>query len=536
MPYLYTQYTQYTRVFSDYMTEDKEETKQLSPFLFKKRPVDKSLIPSGGHSVITDIISHSTSPLSKKNSGGPDTSTEHDGKCCYNNIDYNEQIRAPRMSSLNHNMYKDKNIAEPFSAAPPSVKVQESRWDGEDKELDCDSKNDSYLPANFDLSQPMRRFSAPSDEVNDLLENTILSYTTNNYIYERNRSVSGSNYNSKEHSRSNTAVNLKSLNQEAFPSEQGQHENLLKALNNLSSNITTQERQNCQKSPRTKHRPKVMSSGHLSGVKGTDLQQVYQLKKPLCIPAVLRPQNCDSPTSSTSSRVSSSLDASPKKLVYSIPCSDANSSSSTVTLHDPVEPTHLHWKPNNSTSTCLKCFEMFGNFFTPYRRRRHHCRFCGLIFCFDCLWRGNNATPEADPTTPTAAIGSLLNLGVPLDAKARLVIPISENNKNKSLTLDQLFKYSKVCKDCGDYYESLIYNLNTNLVEFLDKNNVKDFKFPFIFIENTFLKNPENKVRDTGAAVVDSAPSSSDIHNNIMDANRKSSVASIPSDWTWSSF
>ncbi|XP_047068727.1 uncharacterized protein LOC124676738 [Lolium rigidum] len=46
-----------------------------------------------------------------------------------------------------------------------------------------------------------------------------------------------------------------------------------------------------------------------------------------------------------------------------------------VLLADPPE-----WLPDSSTSVCLQC----SNPFTALTRGRHHCRFCGGIFCKEC--------------------------------------------------------------------------------------------------------------------------------------------------------
>ncbi|KAG7933416.1 uncharacterized protein OGAPODRAFT_94148 [Ogataea polymorpha] len=46
-------------------------------------------------------------------------------------------------------------------------------------------------------------------------------------------------------------------------------------------------------------------------------------------------------------------------------------------------PTRRHWKPNNSRFSCAKCNRIFH--FMTDSRRKHHCRYCGEIFCNDCL-------------------------------------------------------------------------------------------------------------------------------------------------------
>ncbi|ODV84411.1 hypothetical protein CANARDRAFT_29266 [[Candida] arabinofermentans NRRL YB-2248] len=45
-----------------------------------------------------------------------------------------------------------------------------------------------------------------------------------------------------------------------------------------------------------------------------------------------------------------------------------------------VEPSHSHWKPNSSASQCHACGVKFNMI-----KRKHHCRHCGLIFCYSCL-------------------------------------------------------------------------------------------------------------------------------------------------------
>ena len=88
-----------------------------------------------------------------------------------------------------------------------------------------------YLPASFDLSQPTRRFSAPSDlDLPESPSKTILNYTINNNMYDNHRTQ--------------------------------EQQALIRALENLSSNATTQERQ-----------PE----------RGPVVQQLYKQKKPMSV-------------------------------------------------------------------------------------------------------------------------------------------------------------------------------------------------------------------------------------------------------------
>jgi hypothetical protein len=40
------------------------------------------------------------------------------------------------------------------------------------------------------------------------------------------------------------------------------------------------------------------------------------------------------------------------------------------------------WVPDNQATTCFKCDNQF-----TIVNRRHHCRFCGQIFCGECTMR-----------------------------------------------------------------------------------------------------------------------------------------------------
>lgn len=499
-----------------------DSTGELPPFLFQKRPI-KSL-PT--HLAISDLLpcqkslslTHGLSVqgyLSRIPSGL--SSPPKQDERLYNNTDYDEQIRAPRMSNITHYAYgKARHDLQESQKVPFSEPKEESFEDSSHSTTtsqqsesshntaatsnSCSPKEKEYLPATFDLSQPTRRYSMPVEQ--DLHSEAILNYTNNNYIYERS-------------------------------SDKLQDEKLLRALENLSSNTTTQEK------PRIKNR--IIVPSHLDNVKGTDLQQVYEMKKPLCTPAVLRPI-----TSKDTHRITLP--------VIGLPHSSENASPSpsqstylqfpvlatTTTTEDPgntsstsQEPTHQHWKPDSSTDHCMKCFVTFGNFFN--RKRRHHCRFCGNILCSNCLYRNPelyganygviNVDEEEDSLRAIVSNGSIPSAnvtddyvsGVMMDIHARLVIPIFRNlfgDKNSSLKLmKKNFKFCKTCKDCGENYTNVYSTVN---------NERAPAATPFIFIENPYLKKTPSPVVKPRA----------DVHA----PERQSSIGQVPSDWTWSSF
>ena len=620
----------------------------------------------------------------------------------YNNIDYDEQIRAPRMNNINYYTYntarqqtgerggstvsgagsgsmsssrKDSGDSKDNSSTPSTT--ANTSPNNNAKTLGNGDNEESYLPANFDLNQPIRRFSTASNNTTSESPKTaILNYTTNNYIYERNQgprklfedSLEPSQRDSQlqhvQHQLQEQQHQHQQPQQDTSAEEAINKDKLLKALENLKNNTTTRERQRStasnsstgssgsQNSTRIKNRTSnTPYNNHLLNRNGTELQQVYELKKPLCTPAVLRPivtgsnssnnvNTENSPTSSvtpgevlnslstmdlmtphqggTSTPGNTSGDATetngspttPYVDIKAYPFSQGNGLTSiSPTLRvdplraetftqttakvdlstQPVEPTHEHWKPNNFTSHCMKCVGAFGNFFTPQRKRRHHCRFCGLIFCFDCLWQldvdlanttgggvGNNiasnrltrsisnssmqarstiskadginnskssqSLSQSNPAAASLAANDSVG-GVLMDSEARFVIPIFQEVQKQALSFqfEDHFKFCKVCKDCGNKYQNLIGELNSS-------EEGKDA--PFLFIENPYLQqNRKNtsggnsmysnfesrqKLIERGRQM--SGINESDLPAGEFNGGQKLQSSNVPSDWSWSSF
>ncbi|CAK7901042.1 hypothetical protein CAAN1_11S01090 [[Candida] anglica] len=646
-----------------------EPEPELPPFSFSKKPVTVCH-DTPPHSAISEIIPSSaisrepqiTTPLI------PGTTTR-----LYNNIDYDEQIRAPRMNNANYYTYQNANAnakakhggsissmgrqnttdSSPNISETSSTEPTKSHEEGGNEVVFNDNENDTdddkYSPATFDLTQPTRRFSAPSNSQSDESpKTTILNYTTNNYIYERNNHQFGPNNRTFNNQTAAATITTTTNNDSAATTVVGSNKSgeeldpiakqkLLKALDNLENNTTTHERKD--QSSRIRNRPQNFNlNHHLSNRSGTELQQVYELKKPLCIPAVLRPTalNQQSPDStetqatggnsngsvSSSSTNMSGGDTSPElsNLVTTTTAksTDGNSNSpttpfvdikaypfpsmvvvkqpstdefSTMTIDTPQakEPTHEHWKPNNFTSNCMKCFDPFGNFFTPQRKRRHHCRFCGFIFCFDCLWHAvggldftelnasgstststnatNSSNNSSNTTTTTSNNNNNINInttptpgmllrtvsntsmtskttdsvgGVLLDGTAKFVIPIfSELQKQEiNSSIDSYFKYCKVCRDCGGKYQKLVTDLN---------NEENGTGAPFVFVENPYLlrskkgNSPVIRPSDSRQRLIERGRQMSGITENDLperdfDPLQKSQISNVPSDWNWSSF
>lgn len=424
--------------------ETNQETNQELPaFSFSKKPIDHYI---KRHSHISDILPNDVNNKTLINN------TQDQ----YNDIDYNEQIRAPRINFKNSN----NSLSGLMRSEAKSGSITISSSDSTNRHNSVD--NSGYIPANFDLTKTINGFATSNDDLYD-----------QNYTYN----------NPNETTPSQLDLQLQSQHNESNDN--------LKAIKNLNDNLTSEER-------------KVGSNSNSNS--STNLKQVYKLKRPLSIPAVLRPNNIDQDNSpaisnsnanSNKTSIDNSLDDNLSCNNLSFKINDDYSAVAPGNLEsnfEPIEPTHSHWKPNDFTNYCMKCFTDFGNFFN--RKRRHHCRFCGFIVCSNCLININDEN---------------FNNLIYLDKGSRFVIPIFKNLINLNLSVKSLanyFKLCKICKNCGEHYLDLLYNLN---------NLNSNLNLPFVFIENPYLNKNDLVIKNN------------DRLNSIPNTN-------VPTDWTWSSF
>lgn len=462
---------------------------QECSFSFSKKPIDT---PLAIHSTISEYLVNKPThkdylPGISQNEGNTDLSKRlnisvnsanavsekevRKGQKNYNNINYDEQIRAPRFNLFNQVNLSGDHIQRSYSF---SYK-EDDKKDNEDDKEDPQAPQSVYVPANFDL---------------------------NNYTY------SGS-----------------IVDDTVFTSNK--NTNLNEAINNLNENLTTFEREDHDDS-------NLLISGtqDLEAPKKF-VKPVYQYRRPLSVPAVLRPPQDAGITSS----LTSSNDSSGTSLTTSLSNSvkiDLDNLNQKDTMEllmnlenleeriEPVEPTHEHWKPNKFTNCCMKCFKNFGNFFNM--KRRHHCRFCGFLICSNCLFEASHNN-ETNVTSGSESIFNPRNINlIYLDSKARFVIPIFKNLNFLNINIDSLnkiFKLSKICKNCGEYYLNLLFNLNNlgNPTAFGEVDselirNLNELNLPFVIIENPFITKKLTK---------------SDI------SERKNSFVTS-TDWNWSSF
>lgn len=417
---------------------DSVDPEGLPPFSFSKKPI-RSFMPTLLFSLILKLTSPDKRPVHKPS---------------LNNINYDEQIRAPRMSAASHYTYTPE-APRPFAEKSRPLLSESIAPLPAPEPLGA-----AYRPAIVDL-RPARRSLEP---LRGLIPNLMLG--------------------------AELAALLEQLK-------------LLRAIDNLSSNTTSAERtendpdsthegeQELEPAPASRTGTRVFADG--------PLQQVYDLKKPLCMPAVLRP-SADEPDAVSVDDVMGAV------LAVGLPETQLLAGQT-----EPVEPTHEHWKPDSSTDHCMKCFEVFGSFFVP-RRRRHHCRFCGMLFCQSCLYKGQEATYDTVPGKGLRrADSSLLTAshdehgGVLMDARARLAVPLLRNLDPEA---SHPYKACKACKSCGQNYQRLVVVLNQTRT---------DVTSPYVFIDNPYLAPTAPVVR-------------------LDKPERRLSTNNVPSDWTWSSF
>ncbi|SGZ52459.1 CIC11C00000000133 [Sungouiella intermedia] len=595
------------------MTEEQDSAsvEELPPFSFLKKPI-KNIYAT---SVISSIL-NKTSPDKKP-----------PAKATFNNIDYDEQIRAPRMSGVNHYTYEPesprpftdrKNLTLGLSRSTSHELVlmlaQKNDTNGDDETAATSTEQTSqYLPATADLNQSTRRNLEPVKPRSGMIINAVLTYASNRYFeLDEGKVVGGRVYGDTEicdlstgnETRvngngngngngqathgvgANNENNMKrsdgsdtSMNRSYVGAMKGsdvlskldtgsdcldntvlldrldrldrlEHTKLMRAMHNLNSNTMTTERTEVKDEVGGRVRSPTM------GAKGPGVQQVYNLKKPLCTPAVLRPTNDEDEMDMDHSLELEVLTPMVQIDKYPFQLPDS------YDQYTQQEPTHNHWMPNNLLDHCMKCFEVFGNFFTPQRKRRHHCRFCGMLFCQDCLHKskemhyfqvttpeesttGQNGTSDSQTTTSTrrAYSGSsnashassttstiksgLLDDavgGVMMDSKARFVVPLFPNLVGGAgvLMLHPRFKQCKTCKTCGANYQRLVNAINQRL------RASEESEAPYVFIEN-----PYTSTTYVGT-LVHSSVNRAD--KNPQEERRASLVNNVPSDWTWSSF
>ncbi|KAK6863463.1 Glutamine sensor PIB2, partial [Candida tropicalis] len=423
-----------TTPISTNVSPSKENPEDFSAFSFTKKAISKT---SSFASDLTTSI-HKCEKSSCRSSTTSSNTTQSEPEPEIVNFDYNEQIRFPRLN--NHYTYNKNKTS--FSSDEDKSVIQDLNLTAVStlqEEVHEQQGSEEYQPALFDLNQPCRRYSVPTQLNGSPDEQLLQEYTENNKIYQKQ----------------------------------------IEKDSELQSEMQTIN--DSQIRPRIKNRTSFPKLKDIDSHK--KLKQLYQFKKPLLTPAVLRP------TATNEEEETPEPPSLPSTSLYTITKPRKEDSLPACN----IEPVRSHWKPDNITSNCMWCFKPFHNALVSIicdGPKRHHCRFCGLIYCSDCLTQDK----------------------VLIDEGARLIIPIT--SKNPSIPN---YKDFKICKKCGITYNNLSKELN----------NVPTIS-SFVMIENPYLRHDPNEQDKFNFDRLSAAQKSN--------SDKRASVADVPNDWVWSSF
>ncbi|EMG50435.1 PIB2 Glutamine sensor PIB2 [Candida maltosa Xu316] len=407
----------------------------LPAFSFSKKAVYKN------NSLASDLTSsihrYDGSNYRSISTGGNGVNSRNPSDTAVIPYDYDEQIRFPRVN--NFYTYNSKKTSFSSQEEKPQTKKVPS---SESIIQEHEESSEHYQPALFDLNQPMRRYSVPLDLHESPDEQLLQEYTENNPIYRQ-----------QIREESHSDFSEESSSQHSKESE--------------------------PPIPRNKYRPCNQSLKEMPSNK--NIKQLYQLKKPLLTPAVLRPAYTNEEQNPTPPVI-------PSTSLYTIIKPKDNKPMPSCN----VEPTHDHWKPDNATSNCMWCVKPFHNPIVSMiyeSSKRHHCRFCGLIYCSNCL----------------------TNEKILIDNEARFVIPII----SRKCPIPE-FKDFKVCKKCAIIYDNLFKEVNGSSVT-----------SKFVLIKNPFTDNLKSGNFEFNEPSFNRENSTTD---------KRSSIIDVPNDWIWSSF
>ncbi|KAI5906707.1 hypothetical protein K4G61_g366 [Candida parapsilosis] len=527
------------------------DLEELPPFSFSKKPIDDRRCCEGEiKSNITTVIGGNTSRTQSRSITPrqsqisllcqPQQQQQQQPEIILPD-DYDERIRFPQMSS--HYIYENKPEANRSESFETVVQSQEKYSINEN----APNEDVEYTPAVFDINQPTRRYSTPNQIVSKNDETKLLEeFTRNNCIYE--------------------------VKQDQFFTHQICSEN---------ENSTSQcEERNC---PRLKNQPSFPKVHHRKD-SNQKLNQVYQMKKPMMTPAVLRvePQKQHHQVQLQSQQQQQALYVKQHR---------ATSSTYTVftinehNINISNEPTHKHWQSNSATDACMACLRPFHSplvtmiYDVP---RRHHCRFCGLVFCKSCLDIGSgsdecsmssssssftptsisfSSTTTASSITPVAKSerGSNPVMTPIIDKNANFVVPIASATATASGIFSSAHT-TKTCHKCTALYETLVIEISkpANIASLLNKVDTESTKIDscVAVVENPYLNDAKlfdyeitthafkrlsirsvtkrgDARRSNGGVEVDDLGAQPDDDD---DERKMSVVGEMPTDWTWSSF
>ncbi|KAI5966972.1 uncharacterized protein KGF55_000381 [Candida pseudojiufengensis] len=479
-------------------TSDNDET--LPPFSFSKKPCTLSCINETTSNITSKMNKNSNkSSTTTSINNSPrfdhhpyqhhlqDSQHQQHQPTEFRDFDYDEQIRFPRMNS--------KNCTYTYST----------------KKSSFSSSEDQMNNANNNNNNFSKRIESFESLNSNKSSNDISKYST---IQEENPSSSNNQHqNHNQNNQNNYKPAIFDLNQpirrssEPLKSFKNNDEfRLLSDFQNQTQIYNQNEKENEKENNQT-----LNITTNSNNIVPTTIE--FNKKRPMMTPAVLRPPP-----------IISKKNISNFKKIYTLLNIDNKS------LDYKTEPTHLHWKSNNSTNQCFNCSQIFYSklitiiYDVP---KRHHCRFCGMIFCLNCLNLENQ---------------------VLLDKFANFIIPI------KNLSNKLPIQNNKICKKCCLIYENLKIEINNpkNFKNHLNLNSISQW---FLLIENPNLLHSfsqaynDSKILrfkqfclgdedDEGDDTDEDEIENGNGRKDSFNGGRKSSfvVNDLSNDWNWSSF
>lgn len=385
-------------------------------------------------------------------------------------IDYNDHIRFPRISNLRNYVY---------AQAPRKLLVGQTSVPAP---AQCLPPNSSYTPAMFDLSAPLRRFSLPESSP---LDASIVDYMADNEMYLRDLHQSIPHHDSRRGLELSGKWSTTSLYEMKRPVA------LPAALRPITSNSSSQlgidthipeHLKNFKVTLDDDARSQSLDSNDNTTLRSGAQQSADTLVRPPSLRALLH-------LAASRSR---------RRLVLFV-----------------QEPTHRHWQPNlRANNHCMRCLRSFRNalvsricsWFDASRLAaggKHHCRFCGVIVCRDCLAQSEESQPGSH--------GAIV-----LDQNARFVVPMHTRELENPLSNPHNFRLFKVCKHCSQMYNHVLNVLNEQAAARAPDATTGSF----VFIENPHLSTD----------ALDAAS------RHVSPACAPQKRLSVIEDWTWSSF
>jgi hypothetical protein len=194
----------------------------------------------------------------------------------------------------------------------------------------------------------------------------------------------------------NSNVNNPNVNSISKPQPSSPAENHVKRTTTFASPAATTQPNNSHQSAISVAVPERTTSP-FRDPSNMYVKQINDQQRPMYTPAVLRvTKNTPSP-SAIDSCSGFDVHSKPERPDMKSTNSNASIRSTASSIADywnyvtgrshsgtPYDgPTRQHWKPDSTRFNCAQCGRVF-NYLTE-KRRKHHCRSCGDIFCGDCL-------------------------------------------------------------------------------------------------------------------------------------------------------